>query len=186
MSAISHKQVLAAAMRGDDAALTLLVRTHHDRVYRFGLRVCRDGFDADDAVQEAFAKLAQRRDVVVHPGALSWLMSVVRNACLRMLRPFVRERRTLGERDSDLESVASELADPERAFERWQLVQAVHASIALLAAPYREVLILRDLEGLSGEETCRALGIELAMMKTRLHRARAQLRDDLLQREGGD
>lgn len=182
MKSVSHGDVLAAAAKGDDEALGVLVRAYHDRVYQFGLRVCRDGFDADDAVQEAFVKLARRPDVVRDPGALSWLMSVVRNACLRMLRPFVRERRTLGERVDMAEDVASEQPDPQDALERWELVQSVHAAIVALDRPYREVLILRDLEGLSGEETCHTLGLETAAMKTRLHRARMQLRGELLRR----
>ena len=79
----AHARMVRAAAAGDDQALAAMVRLHHDRVYRFGLRVCRDPFDADDAVQEAFTRLAVRRDVVADQGALSWLMTVVRNACLR-------------------------------------------------------------------------------------------------------
>jgi len=174
-----------AAARGDDQALALLVRAYHDRVYRFGLRVCRDRFDAEDAVQEAFSKLSQRPEVLRDPSSLSWLMSVVRHACQRMLRPFLRERRVLGERVTgvdelaDLDGVVSAAIDPEQALERWQLVRAVHAAIALLDRPSREVLVMRDLEGLSGRETCAALGLELATMKTRLHRARSALRQEL-------
>jgi len=167
-----------AAAQGDDEALALLVRAYHDRVFRFGVRVCRDRFDAEDAVQEAFSKLSRRPEVVRDPSVLSWLMSVVRNACQRMLRPFSRERRAFGERASDgieLENAPAD-GDPLQALERWELVRAVHAAIALLDRPSREVLVLRDLEGLSGAETCSALGLELATMKTRLHRARGQLR----------
>ena len=51
-------QVLQAAARGDDEALSALIQAYHDRDYRFGLRVCRDSGDAEDAVQEAFSKLA--------------------------------------------------------------------------------------------------------------------------------
>ena len=172
----AHAVLLRAAARGDDDALASLVRLHHDRVYRFGLRVCRDGFDADDAVQEAFAKLATRRDVMAAPSALSWLMTVVRNACRRLLRPLQRQRRALGERLDGDELPATELS-PEAALERWQLVCSVHAAIAELDRPYREVLVLRDLEGLSGDETCAALGLETSAMKSRLHRARTMLRD---------
>jgi RNA polymerase sigma-70 factor, ECF subfamily len=182
MTADHNQDTLVAAARGDDQALALIVRAYHDRVYRFGLRVCRDGYDADDAVQEAFTKLAKRPDVARDPSALSWLMSVVRNACLRMLRPFRRERRFLGERVECAELGASEQVDPERALERWELVQSVHAAIAALERPYREVLVMRDLEGLSGQQTCEVLGIELATMKTRLHRARTRLREELLRR----
>lgn len=173
-----HRLRVDRAAAGDDEALAALVRRYHDRVYRFGLRVCHDGFDADDAVQEAFIRLARRPDVVADQGALSWLMSVVRHVCLRMLRPFVRERRSLGER-AEPAGIASALADPARSLERFEMVQQVHAAIAALDRPHREVLVLRDLEGLSGEETAAALGIGLASMKSRLHRARAMLRTAL-------
>jgi RNA polymerase sigma-70 factor (ECF subfamily) len=168
--------VASAARQGDDEALTLLVQTYHDRVYRFGMRVCRDHFDADDSVQEAFTKLAQRPEVLKSQSVLGWLFSVVLNTCKRMMRPFMRERRVLGERvDEDEVDVPTHL-DPEQALERFQLVTRVHAAIATLERPYREVLIMRDIEGRSGEETSAALGLELATMKTRLHRARTQLR----------
>jgi RNA polymerase sigma-70 factor, ECF subfamily len=179
MTERAHQQLLAAATGGDDVALADLVRAYHDRVYRFGLRVCRDGYDADDAVQEAFIELAKRPDVARDAGVLFWLLAVVRRACLRLLRPFARARKNLGERlPEDAGALVDEL-DPQTALERWQLVQAVHTGIAALERPYREVLILRDLEGLSGDETCAALGLELSAMKTRLHRARAQLRATL-------
>jgi len=172
----AHQQVLAAAAEGDDAALESLVRAHHDRVYRFGLRVCRDGFDADDAVQEAFDKLSRKPELLRSDGALFWILSVVKHACRRMLRPFARQRKHLGDRLDDAEEVADAELDPLAALERFELVRVVHAGIAALERPYREVLILRDLEGLSGVETCQALGLEPSAMKTRLHRARNQLR----------
>ena len=175
-----------AAAAGDDAALGVLVRAYHDRVYRFGRRVCRDEHDAGDAVQEAFATLARRRDVVTHAGALSWLMTVVRNACRRMLRPFARQRRAWGEplAGEAVDQLASPALDPQEALERWELVNAVHTAIAALPPGQREVLVLRDLEGLSGDETAAALGLELDAMKTRLHRARAALRVALGDRGG--
>lgn len=171
----AHNEGLAGALRGDDAALTALVRLHHDRVYRFGLRVCRDGFDADDAVQEAFSKLARRPDVMADRAALAWLFSVVRHACMKLLSPWRRERPVLGERDEDVDIPSRELS-PEAALERWELVRSVHAALATLSPELRAVLVLRDLEGLSGPETCAALDLQPAAMKSRLHRARSQLR----------
>jgi RNA polymerase sigma-70 factor, ECF subfamily len=169
-----HRELVCAAASGDDQALSNLVRLYHDRVYRFGLRACRDGFDADDAVQDAFIKLAGRPDVAADPGVLSWLMTSVRRACMKMLRPFSRERRSLGER-ADADAVESDALSADVAMERWELVSQVHAAIAALEAPYREVLVLRDIEGLSGKDASRALGIEEAAMKTRLYRARELL-----------
>jgi len=113
---------------------------------------------------------------VRHPAALSWLMTVVRRACYRLLRPFRRHR----EQPLDVaEEPAAPQVDAQTALERWELVRAVHAAIARLERPYREVLVMRDLEGMSGEATCAALGLPLPAMKTRLHRARHQLRAEL-------
>ncbi len=164
-----HAELLAAA-QGDNEALTALVRAYHDRVYRFGRRVCRDGAEAEDAVQEAFLTLSRRPDVVRHPGALSWLMTTVRNTCVRLLRPFARRQRLA---QLELPEVA---LDVESALARWELVRAVHEILAGLEASAREVLVLRDLEGLSGEEVAESLGLTVPAMKTRLHRARNQVR----------
>jgi RNA polymerase sigma-70 factor, ECF subfamily len=174
--AVEHDRVLRAAAAGDDEALAVLVRAYHDRVYRFGKRVCRDAFDAEDAVQEAFAKLVRRPDVIQDRGALAWLFTVVRNTCTRLLRPFMRARKHLGERLDDTMEIASSELSPEAALERWHLVQAVHAAIATLEPDLREVIVLRDIEGQSGEEACHALGLSVAAMKSRLHRARAAVR----------
>jgi RNA polymerase sigma-70 factor, ECF subfamily len=174
----AHLRVVRAAAGGDDAALTHLVKQYHERIYRYGERVCRDGFDADDAVQEAFVKLARRPDGARDRGVFLWLMSVVKNACLRMLRPFARQRRTLGEA-LEADEVESDGLDPHTALEKFEVVRRVHAAIAALPEPYREVLVLRDLEGLSGDETASALELELAAMKSRLCRARSMLRNQL-------
>jgi RNA polymerase sigma-70 factor (ECF subfamily) len=174
-------ELALAAARGDDQALELLVRAYHDRVHRFGLRACRDAFDADDAVQEAFVRLARRPDVMRDPGMLSWLFSVVKRTCLRLLRPFVRERRVLGERTDD-EVVDEAMLAPDVALERFELVRSVHEAIARLAPDERDVVLLRDLEGLTGEETARALGVSEAAMKSRLHRGRASVRAYVTQR----
>ena len=177
----AHDAVVQAAARGDDEALAQLVRAYHDRVYRFGKRACRDASAADDAVQDAFAALARRPEVVRGEGALPWLYTVVRNACLRLLRGLRRTHSRLGDRIDDPDTVAAAALDPEAALARWQLVERVHRAIAALDQPHREVLILRDLEGESGPEVCLALGISAAAMKSRLHRARALVRAQVTQ-----
>jgi RNA polymerase sigma-70 factor (ECF subfamily) len=77
---------LQQAVAGDDLALAQLMRTHYAPLLRFGQRVCADPMDADDAVQEAFVKLARRPDLPREAGTLAWLFTVVRNRCLRFLR----------------------------------------------------------------------------------------------------
>jgi RNA polymerase sigma-70 factor (ECF subfamily) len=117
--------------------------------------------------------------VQAHPGVLGWLFTTVRRACLRLLRPFVRERRYLGDR-VDLDGARPEPSlSAEASLDRYRLVCAVHAAIANIPKRYREVLILRDLEGMAGEEVARRLGVSLAAMKTRLPRARDLVRQEL-------
>jgi RNA polymerase sigma-70 factor, ECF subfamily len=173
-----HRVILAAAVAGDDGALGALVRLYHARLWRFGRRVCHDEFDADDAVQEAFVELARRPLVQQSPGVLAWLFTVVKHACLRFLRRTRMVRRRLGERvDGDEEP------DPaptqEEGLERYRVTELVRDAIARLDPPLRAVLILRDIEGLSGSEVCAALGVSEAAMKSRLHRARSELRASL-------
>lgn len=177
----AHDNLLRAAASGDDQALETLVREYHHRVHRFGVRVCRDRFDADDAVQEAFMKLSQRPDVQRDRGALSWLMTTVRNACLRMFRPFTRERARLGDRIA-LEAIV-DARTPDRALERWRVIEIVHRAIASLPPDARNVLVLRDIEGMSGEDVASMLGISVAAMKSRLFRARTTMRSLLLEHD---
>lgn len=166
--------LLERSIAGDSEALSELMKRYHDRVYRFGRSVCRDGYDADDAVQLAFITLARRPDVQRSAGVLPWLMTVVRNACLAMLRPFSK-RLPL----SSAGEVADDALSPEAALERFELVTRVHQAIAALDAEARAVLVLRDLEGLSGEETAQRLNLTPAAMKSRLHRARLAIREHL-------
>jgi RNA polymerase sigma-70 factor (ECF subfamily) len=172
----SHSENLQAAVDGNDEALAGLIRAYHDRVYRSGLRACRDPYDTEDAVQQAFLKLARRPDVLSTPSALSWLFTTVKQACIRILRGLARQRARLGERADMPEALASHELSPEAALERFELVQSVHAVVAAVATGCREVLILRDIEGLSGEDVSKALGISET---ARLHRARSMVRERL-------
>jgi RNA polymerase sigma factor (sigma-70 family) len=92
-----------------------------------------------------------------------------------------RQRRALGQPldGPAADQLPSAELDPQQRLERWELVNAVHAAIAALPRAQREVLVLRDLEGMSGEEAAIALGLDLTAMKTRLHRGRAALRASL-------
>jgi RNA polymerase sigma-70 factor (ECF subfamily) len=168
-------QLVERSVAGDADALAELVKRYHDRVYRFGRRVCRDGYDADDAVQLAFITLSRRPDMQQSKGVLSWLMTVVKNACLAMLAPLSRR--------SPLSAAAEashEVLSADEALEHFELVSKVHAAIDALDSESRAVIVLRDLEGLSGEETAERLGLTLAGMKTRLHRARLAVRSRVM------
>jgi RNA polymerase sigma-70 factor, ECF subfamily len=167
--------VRRAALDGDSQALEAVVRLYHDRVYRFGVRLCSDPFDADDAVQEAFFKLARRPEVVRHPQALGWLLEVVKNTCLRLARTVLRRQQLSQHSNEDGVSPIPPI-DSESSLERQRLVELVRRAIASLGADQRAVVVLRDLEGLGGDEVCERLGLSAAAMKSRLHRGRQELR----------
>lgn len=167
---------LQQAIAGDDVALAQLMRLHHAPLLRYGRRVCADPMDADDAVQEAFVKLAQRSDLPRESGTLAWLFTVVKNHCLRFLRR-ARLLRQHALRDA-AEAPDSELT-PEQLLARYRIGELVRVALSALEAPQRQVLVLRDIEGLSGDQVCAALELSEPAMKSRLHRARASLRQAL-------
>lgn len=181
MSESASPALLERSISGDDEAVRELVGLYHDRVYRFGRSVCRDGFDADDAVQSAFITLARRPDVQKSPTVLPWLMAVVRNACMALLRPLSSRLREPTSARAALD-IPDEALSPEAALERFQLMSEVQDAISLLDADARAVLLLRDVEGLSSEETARRLNLAPAAMKSRLHRARLAVRGHVLRR----
>lgn len=182
MDTSSHRALLEAAQSGDRAALDALVRLYYERVYRYGLRVCSDPADAQDAVQEAFVAMSRSVSAIRGEASLaSWLFTVVRNACFRLLRPFIRARGPMGVMETaEAWPSAGATLSPEELLAREQIVQAVQRAIGSLEPHYREVIVLRDIEGLSGPEVAQALGLSLEAMKTRLHRARQAVREQVL------
>jgi RNA polymerase sigma-70 factor (ECF subfamily) len=173
----SHDARLAAARGGDSDALTQLVMEYHDKAYRYGRRVCASQVDAEDAVQEAFLVLSRRPDVQRGGSALSWLLAVIRTTCIKLLRPFKSLQRGLGRRIGDPDQVSNDERSPDRVLDRWRVVRAVHECIASLEPSLREVLILRDLEGLSAPEVASLMGLTEEAVKSRLHRARNKMRE---------
>ena len=177
-----HDEVVRRACAGDDDALAELVLLYHDLVYRYGRAVCRD-VDLDDAVQDTFVALARSRHQFRGDANIStWLFTTVRNACRQLLRPVARRRQNLGEQvdSSALDTVSSDDLGPEDRAIRNALVASVRDALAQLEPRDREILVLRDLDGLSGAATAAQLGISLAAMKSRLVRARAALRAQLI------
>ncbi len=110
------------------------------------------------------------------------MFTTVRNACRQLLRPVARRRRTLGEQvdSSALAAVRSDDLGPEDLAARNELVASVRDALGQLEPRDREILVLHDIDGLSGAATATQLDISLAAMKLRLVRARAALRAQLI------
>jgi RNA polymerase sigma-70 factor (ECF subfamily) len=172
----SDEELLRGAARGERAAFERLVARHGDALFHFASRTCSSAREAEDAVQDGL--LAAWRGAATFRGeasARTWLFQVVVHACRR------RHRRRVGEPERhDPVEEAEALSAPDPAADEQvaagQVRAALERALAELPEEAREVLVLRDVEGLSGEEAAAALGLGLAAMKSRLHRARLELK----------
>jgi RNA polymerase sigma-70 factor (ECF subfamily) len=181
----SDEALLQGAGRGERAAFEQLVVRHGDALYHFATRTCGSVLEAEDAVQDGL--LAAWRGAATFRGessARTWLFQVVVHACRR------RHRRRAGEpeRHDPMEQAEALAAPGPGADERvaaGQVREAMERALAALPEEAREVLLLRDVEGLSGEEAAAALGLGLAAMKSRLHRARLELKERVESALGG-
>ncbi len=179
----SDANMLDRARAGDRGALEELIGRHQRRVYRFGLKMCRDPEDAKDVLQETL--LAAARTVKDFRGASSvstWLYTIARSFCIKKRRrsKFAPEQEeSLDAREPGLE--ARQIVDPGRGPEDElagrQVEVALERAIAGLDPMYREVLVLRDVEGLTAPEVAEVMGLSVEAVKSRLHRARVAVRD---------
>jgi RNA polymerase sigma-70 factor (ECF subfamily) len=162
-------------------ALEQLLDQAKPLAYRFGVMVCGNASDAEDAMQDALLQTFRRADRIREPGAFrAWLYRTVKNACLMSRRRRVRQPpRLLSLDDDETLQIAAPSRTPEdlavAADTRRRLVRAFR----LLPKRYRLIVFLRDLEGLSTEETAEVAGISADSVKQRLHRGRRMLRTAL-------
>lgn len=173
--------VLDAARAGDARALEMLLERHQAQVYRFGLKMCRDPEDAKDVLQDTL--LAMARSVRDFRGASSistWLYAIARSFCIKKRRRSTSAPARARSLDTDAATEARRLADPARSLDDVMLdkeiAHALDDAIGALDPIYREVLILRDVEGLTAPEVAEVLGVTVAAVKSRLHRARLEVR----------
>ncbi|MER5769741.1 RNA polymerase sigma factor [Streptomyces sp. NPDC001985] len=176
------ERLVLAAQRGDSEATAALLSGSHPHVRRFAHSLCASPEDAEDAAQEALIILYRRIGMLRASGALaSWMFRIVRNECLRRVRRLRRPEDPMGAGATSTagHSAASARRSAEdEVLERLEADWVVNAILAL-PADQRRVLIMRDVQGESGRRTADALGLTTAAMKSRLHRARATLRETL-------
>jgi RNA polymerase sigma-70 factor, ECF subfamily len=158
-----------------------LANEHKDAVYRQMLRVCGNREDAEDVLIEALFKAYRHLGQLEHPEAFrAWLARIASRVCWRLKRreamlPLIQ----LSQMEEEGFEIPSDGALPDAAWDVKQLKEQLERALQALPEDHRRVYEMRDLEGRSGEEVAEELGVSLAAMKSRLHRARAQLRDQL-------
>ena len=175
----AEPELIVAARDGDKGAVDELLALHQHQVFRFALRMCGNEDDAQDVLQETM--LAAFRGVGGFRGEArlsTWLYQVARSHCVKARRKMVGEPARLDALEAAA-SVAAPDAAPDMRAHAHQIGETLQAAILRLPEQLRETVVLRDVEGLDSEEAARVLGIEVPALKSRLHRARAELRKHL-------
>ena len=164
------RNLILAAQLGDSAALNRLLLTSQTDARRYARKHCQSS-DIDDAVQEALLILAKRISALRAAAAFSgWLFTIVRRECQRLSRAMLQHESLEGDR---VEAYLAEKSD---------MALRLDLSLALESLPvhYRQVILLRDFEEQTIAEIASALNEEPTAIKSRLHRARALVREYLL------
>ncbi len=174
-------RLLAEARQGDRVALEQLLERHQARAYRFGMKMCRDPEDAKDVVQDTL--LAMARGIRDFRGASSistWLYTIARSYCIKKHRRSKFAPTLPSSLDAD-PTMAERIVDPSKpadeALAGKHVELALEQAIAALDPTYREVLVLRDVEGLTAPQVAEVLGVSVQAVKSRLHRARLSVRE---------
>jgi RNA polymerase sigma-70 factor (ECF subfamily) len=171
--------LLARLVAGERDAFETLMRSNNRRLFRVARAIVSDDAEAEDAVQAGY--LAAFLGVAHFAGRSSlatWLTRIVINEALARRRARLRDGRYASVYDL-ADQICDRTDTPEDTVSIQQLTRLTETAIDALPATYRLVLILRQVEGLSGEETAASLGVSEEAVRVRLHRARAMLREQL-------
>jgi RNA polymerase sigma-70 factor (ECF subfamily) len=189
---VSDLSLIQQLQGGDAAALEMLMERHAGRAYRVAFGITRNSADAEEVVQDAFLTLYQKADAFEGRAALStWLYRIVTNAALMKRRgrrhavevsleaqlPTFRED---GSRAGEMRVLMADWSqNPEAHLLSRETQTILQGAIESLPDAHRAVLLLRDVEGLSNDEVAEIVGESVAAVKSRLHRARMAVREQL-------
>jgi RNA polymerase sigma-70 factor (ECF subfamily) len=189
-------EVLSLAREGDVKAFSELVRRYEGKIFRLAQHITGNREDAEDVLQETFLKAYEHLDQFQGNSKFyTWIVRIAVNESLMKLRKRKSDRTVpLDEPvDTGEDTVVREIAvwedNPEQKYSREELANILEEAVETLRPAFRTVFVLRDIEELSTEETAEALGISVPAVKSRLLRARLQLREKLtrlFKRKGDD
>ena len=177
-----EKALLERARSGDRDAFADLVRATQQLVYNLALRMLKNEEDALDASQEAYLRAWMGLgDFEGGCSFSSWMYTITRNVCIDSIRKKEQERTVpvtlqYGDEDEQELALTDERTETEFIFEKNERARAVRHAIGRLSEMHREIVVLCDIEGYSYSEISRILGIEEGTVKSRLWRARDNLR----------
>ena len=171
-------QLLRRLRAGEAAAFEELVRTYQHRVFGIALRMLGNAAEAEEIAQEAFLRAYRALAEFRGDAKLStWLYAIASRLCLNRLAS--GERSMIRQGEDSVMRLPHDAGGPDAVLEQTELEAALHRAIAELPDERRIVVVLRDLEGLSYEEIAAALDLPTGTVRSRLHRARLDLKDKL-------
>ena len=187
MTREQEREIVNRVISGDTEAFEALVLEHQNKVYSLALRMVGNEEDARDMAQEAFIRAFNSLTGFRGDSKFSvWLYRLTSNICIDFLRSRAKKRTVSmtwtdeeGEDAGELE-IPDETWSPERELERRMTRESVRRGLDSLSPPYREILVLREINGLSYDEIASVLGIEEGTVKSRIFRARKKLCDFLI------
>jgi RNA polymerase sigma-70 factor (ECF subfamily) len=180
---MDEKILIEQAQAGDKNAIRQLVKLYEQTVYNFSFKICRNKERAENTMQETFLSLLKNLKQFKGDSKLStWLYTVVSNHCLMAARSeSKRAYASLEYEDAliDEKKLTDWKLTPDMAAENNELKAQLDEAISKLDPEYRIIFLLRDVEGFSTEETAKMSDLSVPAVKSRLHRARAFLRNEL-------
>ena len=183
---IDEATLVAQARDGDTTAFGELVRRYEGKIFRLAQHVTQNREDAEDVLQETFMKAYEHLDQFQGNSKFyTWIVRIAVNQALMKLRRRKTDKSVslddsidTGE-DTIVREIAAWDEDPEQQYSREELGGILDSAVQSLEPLYRSVFVLRDIDELSTEETADALGLSVPAVKSRLLRARLQLREKL-------
>jgi RNA polymerase sigma-70 factor (ECF subfamily) len=185
-AASDEMALVQAAKRGDVSAFEQLVKRYDRNIFRIAQHITQNREDAEDVVQDAFLKAYENLEQFQGNSKFyTWLVRIAVNESLMKLRRRRSDRTVSLDEDIETEedTMPREVADwspnPEQLYKQGELKDILRKTVQGLPGSFRTVFVLRDVEGLSTEETAEALDLSIPAVKSRLLRARLQLRERL-------
>jgi RNA polymerase sigma-70 factor, ECF subfamily len=182
---LSDEEVVARVLAGDVSLFEILMRRYNQRLFRVARSILADDAEAEDVMQEAYMRAF--RELATFRGEALFSTWLTRIACHEALARSRKRRRLVGltpEAGGEPPDPPSKDIGPERELENRELQNVLRKAVEVLPEPLRTVFCLREIEGLSTEETADALGLTTENVRVRLHRARRTLRQTLDDRIG--